>query len=237
MHKIKRLFANKNMFLIIPVSIILGLILALQYRSVNSEIFQGKDHLSASRDYAREYAELTSQRDILEQQVSELQAQIASYQQIDTEDQAYEALNEEVALYRKLGGFTDVKGEGIIIDFNSAEQKPNLDALQRHLLALVNELNAAGAEAIALNEQRIISTSEIRHAGNVLVVNGVQIAPPYIIKAIGNSETLDAALNMRFGFIENIRAGGYFIESRKNNNVEIKAYPGRPAYNYAETTQ
>lgn len=233
--KINDLFAKKNMFLIIPVSIILGLIIAVQYRSVNNELFQGTDSISASRSYAREFTELQQQNELLVQQIDDLQAQIASYQNVDSADGTLEALSEEVNLYKKLGGFTAVTGEGIVVDFNSSEQNPNLGALQRHILSLINELNAAGAEAIAVNEQRVINSTEIRHAGNVLMVNNVQIAPPYIIKVIGHSETLDAALNMRFGFIEMVRAGGYFIESRKHENVEIQAYPGRPIYNYAET--
>lgn len=54
------------------------------------------------------------------------------------------------------------------------------------LLSLVNKMKDAGAEAISINGQRIITTTEISLAGNNVNINTVPTAPPYVIKAIGN---------------------------------------------------
>ena len=54
------------------------------------------------------------------------------------------------------------------------------------LLALVEEIKRAGAEAVSINEQRLITNSDIRCVGNVILVNTTRIAPPFEISAIGN---------------------------------------------------
>ena len=59
------------------------------------------------------------------------------------------------------------------------------------LLRVLNELCAAGAEAISINDQRIVATTEVRCAGPTVSVNNVRSAPPYVIKAIGNPKKFD----------------------------------------------
>ena len=64
----------------------------------------------------------------------------------------------------------------------------HLDVYKRQdLLYIINDLKRGGAEAISINEQRIISTSEIRCVGNTILVNTTRLAPPYHIKVIGLS--------------------------------------------------
>jgi len=78
------------------------------------------------------------------------------------------------------------------------------------LLKLVNELNAAGAEAIAINDERIIATTEIRNAGNYIVINTNRYSAPFEIKAIGNPDTLEAALKLLGGVADDL---GYICRS------------------------
>ena len=61
--------------------------------------------------------------------------------------------------------------------------------MMKNMLRIVNELRAAGAEAISINDQRLIGTSEIRCSGPTITVNGKIFAPPFIIKAIGDTKT------------------------------------------------
>ena len=111
-------------------------------------------------------------------------------------DKTAELLKNELEQINAIGGLTAVKGEGITITLNDAETlNPTLLAEDQiihdtDLLKIVNELRASGAEAISINEQRVINTTAIRCVGPTILVNDVKIGAPFIIKAIGNSDTL-----------------------------------------------
>lgn len=99
----------------------------------------------------------------------------------------------------KILGLTEVTGNGLIITINDNQDislnnwfaDPNL--LLTHdtdLIRVVNELKNAGAEAISINEQRLVTTSAIECDGNIIKVNGEKIGAPFTIKAIGLPEVL-----------------------------------------------
>ncbi|HCJ57426.1 MAG TPA: hypothetical protein DHV55_08720 [Clostridiaceae bacterium] len=94
------------------------------------------------------------------------------------------------------------------------------------LLELVNELNAAGAEAISINGQRVISTTEIRQAGLHININTVKFAPPFTFKAIGDPKTLEAALRMRDGIVQMLADKGIAISITQEQSIVIKKYDG-----------
>ncbi|MPN08316.1 hypothetical protein SDC9_155598 [bioreactor metagenome] len=59
---------------------------------------------------------------------------------------------------------------------------------------MVNALFAGGAEAMTIQDQRVIATTAVKCVGNTVVLHGVPYAPPYVITAIGNQSALEAAL-------------------------------------------
>ena len=114
-------------------------------------------------------------------------------------------------------GNTDVKGPGIIIRYYPSDNRKNGEKVEnaditKDLIDIVNELKNAGAEAIAVNDIRMTTTSSIEMEKNNIVVNGERIARPYVIKAIGNSETMNSSL---------VRPGGT-IELIKNDRAKIE---------------
>jgi uncharacterized protein YlxW (UPF0749 family) len=92
----------------------------------------------------------------------------------------------------------------------------------------------AGAEAISINGQRMIVTTEISLAGDNVNINTVPTAPPYIIKAIGNPDTIESTLTIRFGIIEQMKSYGLRINIEKKKEIEIPRYSGIIKYRYAE---
>ena len=64
---------------------------------------------------------------------------------------------------------------------------------------MVNELKAAGAEAVSVNDQRLVAVSPVRCAGPTIFVNNTPQTPPYVIRAIGEPNTLETALNISGG--------------------------------------
>ncbi|MGE5708218.1 MAG: DUF881 domain-containing protein [Bacteroidota bacterium] len=101
------------------------------------------------------------------------------------------------------------------------------------LLRLVNELNSGGAEAISINDQRLVDTSEIACAGTTILVNRSRITPPFKIQAIGDQDALDAALKMRGGIVDYLQFYGIQVTISKKAEVEIPMYRGGNAFRFA----
>lgn len=98
-------------------------------------------------------------------------------------------------------GFKELKGEGIIVELRDSEieikegQDPNLVLVHDvDVLNVVNDLKVAGAEALAINGERIINLSEIKCAGPTITINGSTYGQPFIITAIGNKKFLQSAI-------------------------------------------
>ena len=100
---------------------------------------------------------------------------------------------------------------------------------------IVNELCAAGAEAVSINSERIVSTSSIRCVGNTILVNNKRCAPPFEIKAIGDSSTLESGLNIRGGVIDVLRLYKIEVNVTKMSKINIGKFGGTLSFRHAET--
>ena len=102
-------------------------------------------------------------------------------------------------------GMNPVHGPGLVVTLNDAQRDANgrfprdatpddLVVHQQDIQAVLNALWSAGAEAIQMQDQRIIATSVPRCVGNTLLLNGRTYSPPYTITAIGNAGAMQGAL-------------------------------------------
>lgn len=92
-------------------------------------------------------------------------------------------------------GYLPVRGPGLRITVDSAPDAVENNVLQDDdLLFLVDGLWAAGAEAIAINGQRLTALSSIQNSGKAIHVNVRPLTPPYVVEAIGNLDNLQARL-------------------------------------------
>lgn len=102
-------------------------------------------------------------------------------------------------------GMSPVHGPGLVVTLQDAQREANgrfprdaspddLVVHQQDIQAVLNALWSAGAEAIQMQDQRIIATSVPRCVGNTLLLNGRTYSPPYTITAIGNAAAMQAAL-------------------------------------------
>ncbi len=137
---------------------------------------------------------------------------------------------------------TDVEGPGVVVTIDVKHALNwGADAIVQDihfndLLKLVNELNAAGAEAIAINDERIIATTEIRSAGNFIVINTNRYNTPFEIKAIGSPETLEASLKLLGGVTDELSA--YLdIRIRREGVIKIPKYRGNLEHRFAQPVQ
>jgi uncharacterized protein YlxW (UPF0749 family) len=102
-------------------------------------------------------------------------------------------------------GIDPVHGPGLAVTLQDAQRDANgrfprdaspddLVVHQQDIQAVLNALWSAGAEAIQMQDQRIIATSVPRCVGNTLLLNGRTYSPPYTITAIGNAAAMQSAL-------------------------------------------
>ena len=91
---------------------------------------------------------------------------------------------------------------------------------------IVPQLRAGGAEALAINDQRLIGTSEIRCSGPTITVNGKVYGAPFTVKAIGDPKTLNSALTMRGGIVDSLKHWGIKVTIKEEPSIAIPAFTG-----------
>ncbi len=136
-------------------------------------------------------------------------------------------------IYR-LAGLTKVSGKGIkiILDDRKSSKSatPDNDGLVHSddILKLVNELKSAGATAISVNNQRLVTTSEIIEAGSSIMVNQTRLVSPYEIKALGDPEALKVSLTFRGSILEYLQFYGIDVKIEQDEeNLTIPSYTGK----------
>lgn len=222
---------------IATVSLILGLMISFQFRT-NSSIAGG---IPTER-----YQELTIEKkqvetDVtqLEEEIGDLTAKIEEARKGRTE--AAGVLESELDKIKLYAGLTPVMGPGvdIVMKINQASQSGMgfYNIRDEDLLKVINDLRGAGAEAISINDQRILATSEVRQAGNHINVNLVRLSTPYSIKAIGNPGMLKSSLEIKGGLVEILAVNGITVEVRQSDQVSVPAYSGILRFDYAKHVQ
>ena len=133
-------------------------------------------------------------------------------------------LDEELAQTNMLVGKTDVEGEGVIITLSDNNNK---SIEETDLIFLMNELKLAGAEAISINEKRIVNMTDIVLVNDTILINGERVTSPYIVKAIGDEKYLSSALSVKnSGYIDKYKNSGKTVSMSSENNIKISAYNG-----------
>ncbi len=220
---------KKGQFTIALVCVILGIMLAVQFRTTRDS--RSPLQYQRAEDLTQQLKKSEQERNALEKLVRDLR-QVAG--------QAATA-NETEAI--KIGaGLLALQGKGVIVtvdDTKSVPQtgikNPNLYLTKdEDLLKVINELRAAGSEAISINNQRLIATSEIRAAGAFISVNNANLSTPFEIKAIGDPSTMENSLKMRGGVIETLQFWGIRVTVQKQDNLLIPAFKGSLRFTHAK---
>jgi uncharacterized protein YlxW (UPF0749 family) len=173
--------------------------------TMSAQTARGTDLRSVGRtDTADVIREQQHRADVQEAQVRDLRRQV---QALTTQNapagSLLQRLDGEQAAAAVEAGTVPVSGPGVSVRLNDAPSGTPLpdgftpdDVVvhQQDVQAVVNALWAAGAEAMMLMDQRVISTSAVRCVGNVLILQGRVYSPPYVVRAIGNPEALRRGL-------------------------------------------
>lgn len=231
---------SKKQGRILLLTIILGLLVAMQLRTLESSVkyLSIKDMYSVSIELESQKSELA----LLSTKINDLKSQISAYQTAKEDEEIdYEAfLLSEIEQTKMVAGLTKLEGPGVVIIVTDGTRELIEDENPNNILvhdidirAMVDDLRNAGAEAIAINGQRVIfNKSNIICAGPTIKINDQVFAPPYVIEAIGDRKFLESAINAPGSFSENLRSWGVFVEVNTSISVTIPAYDGFVSYEY-----
>ena len=221
---------------------ILGFIISLQFKTVRGNT-GGLLSTQKAQQLALELKELRTEKTALMEELTEWEIRLKEYE-ISEADESFiiKNLNKDLERYQIISGYKTVGGPGIIITIDDPIQEypgqSNESFIMYNydlLLGIVNKLNGAGAEAISINDQRYTSATEIYYTSNSVLINSVPTIPPFIIKAVGNPESLEAALNIRFGIVQEMREMyNLQVTIKKENNIVIPRYNKTINFRYAK---
>lgn len=225
---------------IAAICAIIGLMLATQFRTIGN--MGGLVSSQRADELLVELNQLKEENEKLSDEVQLLEDQITEFESTASSNNLYiDKLVTDVNNAKLYSGQTEVTGPGIQItlDYDSVEND-GFDPFiynSELLLLLVNELNAAGAEAISINGERIISTTEIRLAGSHININGTKYSRPFVIKVIGDTTTLRSAVLIRAGIADIMRANYISVDIEGMEDMVIEAYQGVITYRYAQPVE
>lgn len=185
-----------------------------------------------------ELQKLNEDYETLKQEYEKSQVIVEEYKtDASTNDTLISSMKQELEQANVLAGLATVRGEGVVVTIeDSTDTSLSAEAGLVHdtdLTAVVTELKAAGAEAISINGQRIISTTAIRCVGPTIQVNSVKVASPFYIKAIGNAKYLESALNIKNGVVDSLKAYGIKVDVETDDRITIDKYENALKLKYA----
>jgi uncharacterized protein YlxW (UPF0749 family) len=216
------------------VTISTGFLIATSIESTKARLVERQNEMQFQQETQlneRILAEKEQNRH-LEVQLLDLQRQVSKVEEALAQRQSEAAdILSQLEAARMMAGVVPVNGPGVIVTLQDKANAQESEDVTKYIVheqdvrLVVNELRAAGAEAISINGQRLVSNSAIRCVGPTIIVNGVKSAAPFVITAIGDPNTLISALHLPGGVLHSLE--GYVqISVESKDLVEIPAFVG-----------
>jgi uncharacterized protein YlxW (UPF0749 family) len=184
--------------------LLVGFVLATAYRDTTHS---APDSERARQGLVRDVESRTGTSDQLQRQAESLGSQLVKERDSTlTSSETGDTAARQVRDLEGAAALVSVRGPGIVVVLGDAAPVPQTDPAtgetvlvppedsarlrDRDLQSVVNALWAAGAEAVAINEERLAPTTTIRAAGEAILVDLRPVTSPYTISAIGDPDTL-----------------------------------------------
>lgn len=204
----------------------LGFAFAIQVQSTQ----EGALNAARTSDLVRILDDLGEQRERLAGETASLQATLDELRTgADRESAARQEARERLETLGILAGTVPAVGPGIVLTVSDPEDV--VDAAD--LLDAVQELRDAGAEAMQINDVRIVGSSSFIDSSDGIVIDGEVVAAPYLIRAIGDPDTLASALAIPGGVIEGLSESGARAVVAEGTRVAVTALKDLPTAEYA----
>ncbi|MEN1759522.1 DUF881 domain-containing protein [Anoxynatronum sibiricum] len=235
---------NAQKWFLIAAFMLVGFLITLQFKSVGSDysfitIKTMSDLQNAVKREQDEINQIISLIEAQEEKLRNYEAAIASDGSIQ------EILVQDIENMKIHSGFYDLEGPGVMVllsdsdrDLYEGEDPNNVIVHDADVLRIINDLKIAGAEALSINGQRVLSTSEIQCAGATITINQFTYAQPFVIKAIGNYDLLNAAIKAPNTYAWELKeVFGLRVESHVSERVRIPRYHGQRQLQYVSVKE
>lgn len=226
---------NKIAIILGIVCMVLTISIAVQIRTIESATSTVGTGISDNSGLKDEFLKSQEEYNTAYKKLEEAEKKLEEVRNQATQNNETDSNTEiEIKEDRKLLGLTEVTGQGFIIklddnrEINGSEVLNVSDYLvhEGDLTYIVNELFNAGADAIAINDQRITSKTSILCDGNIIRINGEIVSVPITIQAIGYPERMDYALNRPGGYLEILANAGVQVYVQKSEKITLPKYEG-----------
>lgn len=240
---------KEYIFIISLICFVTSFLLTLQFRTIRqseSEIIRLKTE-NELRDEINEWKDMY---EATTYKIQELETKITDYKNAASQnDKTVKLLNDEIEDLMFLSGLTELKGAGVIVTLDDTRAinqiaadagyyDPNVFVIHdSDILLVINELRAAGCEALSINGQRIVANSEIRCVGPVIQINGIRLTAPFKISAIGSPDMLATSLKLRGGIVDTISQANIDVIIEKSDSIIIPKYDKVLEYKYASQVE
>lgn len=210
-------------------------VMSMQFKIVNQTDITAIENMRET-ELRTELANWKAKYQETETKYEEIEAKIEEYQKTkQSNEETGKIVEEELEQINMTLGKTDVEGEGIEITLRETENEEISKISANDLLVIVNSLKLAGAEAISINDERIINMSDIVTINDTFIkVNGQRILAPYVIKTIGNQTYLESALLGNGGYLDELEKIGHNVSIQKINKIKINPYKDEIKIKYME---
>ncbi len=216
------------------MSLLVGLLIGLAWITKDAGTGRLQNLPPEVRDRLRrgDTVEVERQVEDLQAQVRTLRDQITRYEvTLSKESGNSKALNDALQELKISAGLTELVGPGIVVTLQDS-RRPDLPPEagiihDRDILPIVNELRAAGAEGVAIGNQRVVASTSIRCVGPVVQVNGVGQAAPIEIYALGDPAELSQALELPMGVLFELReTDPTMVKVEQLKEIKLPAFSG-----------
>lgn len=211
---------------------VLSFAIVLQIRSLKSGITPFVI-VEANNELRDEVLQWKEKYDNILKQLEKSESKLTKVRQSSVENDSDSLEKQEtIKNNNEILGLTDVTGTGVSITVRTNQID---NEIKEDIDIIINELKNSGAEAISINDERIIFNSVVRCNENNIEVNGMVIQAPFEIQAIGDSKMIYNDLMRPGGYIELISGITKKIEIVKENKITIKKYNGKIESEFMKT--
>ena len=232
--RLRGAFSPTNLTLLV-LGVVLGLAIAIQWRTASlsqtSLLTYGRERTAIT------IAQLEDEQERLKGTIKQLREELSEYQrQAMVNKTQLSEISAELNAQRVVAGVVSVKGPGVevLLDDSSVPVPESVDPQllivhEYDLRDVINALWSAGSEAVAINDERIVSTTSIYCVGSTIMVNDTRLSPPCAIRAIGDSKAQQEAL-LQIPYLEKLRMRaklyGVQFKISLRNEMTLPAYTG-----------
>jgi uncharacterized protein YlxW (UPF0749 family) len=225
-----------GMFIVGVLAVCVGFAISMQISLGQNPDRGGLVPVAKVTPYQAELEKLQLEKDRAMEELRVIEERLALIEKENAEgDTLVAGLVADLDRYKMAAGVLDVKGPGLII---TIEDPPPIEGaeidvygdIMTHfdlMLSLVNRLKEAGAEAISINGNRLVNLTEMVLAGDNVNINSNPTASPYKLLAIGDPDTMDSAVTIKYGIISTMRdLYNLRVSIEKSEEITVARYNG-----------